>query len=215
MSLQCHLDSRSAAIAAAFNADSGPDPWEGGALIEQRFGPVVVRSGSSGRRFIRPMHWGYPAAGQSTELTPPGGLRWVFHVRNFDSPFWIGNFRHVGLRCLIPMTSFHYRSNRPGAPMRICTLPDRPIFAVAGIWRDLTDMPVFAMLVTEPSSALIPVEGGKAPVSMPAILPAGSEERWLCADWKEARELIRPVSAAGLCVEERAATGSDFRSPSR
>lgn len=215
MSLQCHLDSRSAAIAAAFNADSGPDPWEGGALIEQRFGPVVVRSGSSGRRFIRPMHWGYPAAGQSTELTPPGGLRWVFHVRNFDSPFWIGNLRHAGLRCLIPMTSFHYRSRRHGAPMLNCTLPDRPIFAVAGIWRDLTDMPVFAMLVTEPSSALIPVEGGKAPVSMPAILPAGSEERWLCADWKEAQQLIRPIAGAELVVEELSGAGPDFRSPSR
>jgi putative SOS response-associated peptidase YedK len=76
-------------------------------------------------------------------------------------------------------------------------------------------MPVFAMLVTEPSSALIPVEGGKAPVSMPAILPAGSEERWLCADWKEAQQLIRPIAGAELAVDELSGAGPDFRSPSR
>lgn len=201
MPLRCHLACPSPVIADAFDADPGPDPWVGGDLAEQGFAPVIVRSGQNGRRFLRSMHWGYPAAGQSTEMTPPGGLRWVFHVRNFESPFWIGNLRHAGLRCLIPMTAFSYTPGCRGAAMTRCTLKDRPLFSVAGIWRDLTDMPVFAMLVTEPSTALIPVEGGKPPASMPAILPAGCEDRWLSADWKEAQKLIAPTPALQLDVE--------------
>lgn len=202
MPLRCHLSRSSSDIADALDVDPGPDPWVGGELTQQGFAPVIVRSGKSGRRFLRPMHWGYPAAGQSTEMAPPGGLRWVYHVRNFESPFWIGNLRHAGLRCLIPMTAFSYIPARRSGPSLRCTLPGRPLFTVAGIWRDLTDMPVFAMLVTEPSSALIPVDGGKAPASMPAIVPAGCEDRWLAADWKEAQKLIAPAPASQLEVEE-------------
>ena len=50
-------------------------------------------------------------------------------------------------------------------------MQDETVFAFAGIWRDLTDMPVFAILTTEPSSALVPVEGKGGP-SFDAAYPA-------------------------------------------
>ncbi len=76
------------------------------------------------------------------------------------------------------------------------------MFAIAGIWRDLTDMPVFAMLVTEPSSALVPVEGKGASASMPLILRAADHDRWLRADWKEAKALVQPLASAAIVAAD-------------
>jgi putative SOS response-associated peptidase YedK len=200
MAFSCCLDLPSDAIARHFGADAGPDPWAGGIIQPAQFAPVIVRAGNAGRKLIRPMHWGYPAPGQSAEMTPPGAMRWVSHVRNLESPFWIGNLRHVALRCLIPLTAFTCRLGPKGALLK-CSIGSHPAFAVAGIWRDLTDMPVFAMLTTEPSHALLPVEGGKVPASMPAVLDEAGQEQWLRADWKDAAELIRPYGQADLIVE--------------
>lgn len=201
MAFACRLDQPSEVIATHLGADAGPDPWGGGMLHVGQFAPVIVRAGNSGRKLIRPMHWGYPAPGQSTEMLPTSEMRWVGHARNLESPFWIGNLRHVGLRCLIPLTSFVLQGNRR-RPSQRCRVRTAPMFAVAGIWRDLTDMPVFAMLTTDPCPALLPVEGGAAPSSMPAILDAAGQERWLRADWKDAGALIAPYRGADFVVEE-------------
>ncbi|HMS19478.1 SOS response-associated peptidase family protein [uncultured Sphingorhabdus sp.] len=200
MVLTCSLDLPSEAVATIFRADAGPDPWAGGDIQPGQFAPVIVRAGSTGHKVIRPMHWGYPAPGQSAEMTPPGAMRWVSHVRNLESPFWIGNLRHAGLRCLIPLTSFVVPLGLKGRHLR-CHISGRTAFAAAGIWRAFTDMPVFAMLTTEPSHALLPVEGGKAPSSMPALLDESAQEQWLRADWKEAGALIKPYGKADLIVE--------------
>lgn len=139
------------------------------------------------------MHWGYPPPGQSTEALGPEPPRWVAQVRNIESPFWIGNLRHVSLRCLIPATAYALRHNRREQWHGV---RGSSLFAFAGIWRDLTDMPVFAVLTTEPNSALLPVEGGKGPAAMPLILGAADHDRWLSADWKEAAALVKPFPAA-------------------
>ncbi len=201
MTLSCRLDLPSDAIARHFGTDAGPDPWGGGAIQPGQFAPVIVRSGATGQKVIRPMHWGYPSPGQSTEAALPGTMRWVSHVRNLESPFWIGNLRHVQLRCLIPLTSFTLVAVRKGRRLT-CSIEHSPLFAVAGIWRDLTDMPVFAMLTTAPGHALLPVEGGAAPTAMPAMLDQAGQERWLEADWKEAAALIAPYGRADLLVAE-------------
>jgi putative SOS response-associated peptidase YedK len=193
MTSHYRLSAHSAQIAAAFAADAGPDPWGGGDIVTGTFAPVIARAGKSGNRMIRPMHWGYPPPGASTEALGPNPPRWVAQVRNIESPYWIGNLRHTSLRCLIPATAF---SLRYGKAEHWHGVRDTPLFAMAGIWRDLTDMPVFAVLATEPNGALIPVEGGKGPSSMPLILHADDHERWLGADWKEAQKLVQPFPAA-------------------
>jgi putative SOS response-associated peptidase YedK len=186
------LHANSAHIAAAFAADAGPDPWGGGAIMPGQFAPVITRAGRSGNRLIRPMHWGYPPPGTSTEALGPEPPRWVPQVRNLASPYWIGNLRHTNLRCLIPATAYALRYGRAEHWYGV---RDTALFAMAGIWRDLTDMPVFAVLTTEPNSAMMPVEGGKGPSAMPLILRRTDHDRWLGADWKEAQTLVQPFPA--------------------
>lgn len=192
MSSLYRLDAISADIARRFGADAGPDPWAGGEIAPGQFAPVIVRSGKTGRKVIRPMHWGYPPPG---EMMMPGNgpPRWVSHVRNLKSPFWIGNLRHSELRCLVPVTSFCTMPTI--APPRglarkasWLSIPDQPIFAFAGIWRDLTDMPVFAFLTTEPNAILRPIKAA----AMPVVLHADDHDSWLRADWKEAEQLVVP-----------------------
>lgn len=139
------------------------------------------------------MHWGYPPPGASTEAIGPEPPRWVAQVRNIDSPFWIGNLRHSELRCLVPASAFALRQ---GGHEHWYGMKDAAFFAIAGIWRDLTDMPVFAILTTDPNSAMLPVEGGKGPSAMPLILQPDDHSRWLSADWKEALALVKPFPAA-------------------
>ena len=156
------------------------------------FAPVITKAGRTGNRVIRPMHWGYPPPGSSTEALGPEPPRWVAQVRNTSSPFWIGNLRHVSLRCLIPATSFSLRQDKRDLWFGV---KDAALFAFAGIWRDLTDMPVFAVLTTAPNAAVLPVEGTKGPAAMPLILKAADYDRWLSADWKEAQALVTPFPA--------------------
>jgi putative SOS response-associated peptidase YedK len=186
------LSADSAQIAAAFDADQGPDTWSGGDIVPGTFAPVIAKAGRTGKRLIRPMHWGYPPPGASTEALGPEPPRWVAQVRNIESPYWVGNLRHVSLRCLIPVTAYALRYDKADHWHGV---KDSTLFAIAGIWRDLTDMPVFAALTTDPNSALIPVEGGKGPSAMPLVLKTEDQDRWLNAEWKEAKGLVVPFAA--------------------
>ncbi len=180
------LDAPSQDIAASLLAHQGPDPWSGGDLAPGEFAPVVVRSQKTGQRVIRPMVWGYPAPGG---IGLDGKVNWVPNVRNLESPFWIGNLRHSELRCLVPATSFMLRAKGKSYWFGIA---DAPIFAMAGIWRDLTDMPVFAILVT--ASSGLPRQAGA--FAMPLILEPEQQDKWLTADWKDAQAMVTPFAGA-------------------
>ena len=187
------LDAPANQIALSMDADVGPDIWNGGYIAPGHFGPVVARGGRSGKRVMRPMHWGYPPPGWNSDNGQMDGKkpRWVTNVRNLESPFWIGNLRHSELRCLVPVTAFQEWSAKPDPQTgrktaHWFTLPSEPVFAFAGIWRDLTDMPVFAFLTTEPNR----IVGAVHPKAMPVILHREDYDRWLGADWKEAQSLV-------------------------
>ena len=178
------LDARSDAIAHSFGARHGPDPWGGGDLKPGEFAPVIVRSAKSSERVIRPMVWGYPAP---NSMTPSGQVQWVPTVRNVASPFWIGNLRHVELRCLVPATAILRTQTSTAAD---CDTPQGALFAMAGIWRDLTDMPVFAIVsVADPK---------KERASTPLILDGPKQQLWLTADWKDAARLLAPEKGRAL-----------------
>lgn len=183
-----HLDAASVQVATALSANQGPDPWGGGAVSPGEFAPVVTRSQKTGQRVIRPIVWGYPAPGPDG-ISPSGEVRWVPSVRNLESPFWIGNLRHSGLRCLVPATAFMLRGKGKDHWFSVF---DARVFAFAGIWRDLTDMPVFAILVTDASGEA----KNKGANAMPCILEADQYDHWLRADWKEAQDLVAPYAGA-------------------
>jgi putative SOS response-associated peptidase YedK len=186
------LDAPANQIAYIFDAEQGADPWDEGYVAPGRFGPVIAtrQDGAHRRkRIIRPMHWGYPP--------PPSGNRLVTNVRNLDSPFWIGNLKHAELRCLIPVTQFQEWSGEKGTKeQHWFSVPSQPVFAFAGIWRDLNDMPVFAFLTTEPNEMVRPVH----PKAMPMILHVEDYDTWLNADWKDAARLVAPFPSQLMAV---------------
>lgn len=181
------LDATAAQIAQAFGADPGRDPWDGGYATPGKFAPVVVTGRDGGRRLV-PRLWGVPP--------PPGaalaGGAPVAHVRNVESPFWIGNLRHTQFRCLVPVTSFQLwtQQSDPRTGKRAArhfSLAAAPIFALAGLWRD-SEVQSFALLTCEPNRLVAATN----PRTMPGILHAEDHERWLRADWKDARRLVAP-----------------------
>ncbi len=188
MTSHYRLDVPSHDIATALDADRGPDPWVGGALSPGEFAPVVTRSQKTGRRFVRPLVWGYPAPGVEA-IGPSGEMRWVPNVRNVESPFWIGNLRRVELRCTVPATSFRLRGE---GKAHWFAVEDQPLFAMAGIWRDLTDMPVFAILTTEAGG----IAKAAGATTMPVILEQRRIDDWFRSDWKEAQLLVAAYPGA-------------------
>jgi putative SOS response-associated peptidase YedK len=182
------LDAPANQIAARFDADPGADVWDGGYVAPKRFGPVII--GQQHRR-LAPMLWGFPP--------PSGGTRPVTNVRNLESPFWIGTLKHVELRCIVPVTQFQEWSGEPGKKVQHWfDVPSQPVFAFAGIWRDLTDVPVFAFLTCEPNALVEPVH----PKAMPVILHPEDYDVWLNADWKDARRVVEPYPSQLMGVTE-------------
>ncbi len=209
MSSHYRLDARSEEIAGILAADAGRDAWAGGYVAPGKFAPVVVRHQKTGRRVLRPMHMGFPPPGYSAEAAIATGQtpRWVARVRNLQSPFWIGNLRHTELRCLIPATAVPVWSSaidpQTGKKRQHWLRPKgEEIFAMAGIWRDLTDMPVFAVLTVDAAGDAAEINPDAA---MPVILAPDDCRCWLTAEWREAQELVK--SYAGR-LESTAAIGS-------
>ena len=184
------LDAPASAIAAAFGAEAGSDPWTGDYVAPARPAPVIVSDGRGGsRRWLRPALWGVPP--------PPQGSRPVTHVRNLTSPFWIGTLRHAELRCLIPATAFAYWSGAGGARRQHWFwVPSQPIFAFAGVVRQGEDWPCFAMLTTDANRLI----GHHQPKAMPVILHRDDHATWLCGEWRAAVALAVPFPGQSMAV---------------
>ncbi len=175
---QYQLNAPASAIGEHFRASIGKDVWEEGTINALSPAPVIV-NGASGGRMLKPCFWGFPPP------RSPGGNQAgaVLTVRNLESPFWVGNLRHIGLRCLVPATSFTLRAKGKAIE---CHVKADPIFAFAGTWRDTTDYPAFAIATTDANSALI----DRGVFSMPVILGPGEQVKWLSEDWRSAQKLV-------------------------
>lgn len=184
------LDAPASAIAEAFGAEAGDDPWTGDYVAPGRPAPVIVSDGRGGsRRFLRPKLWGVPP--------PPQGDRPVTTVRNLQSPFWIGTLRHAELRCLIPATAFALWSGPAGAKRQHWfSVPSRPIFAFAGIQRQGEDWPCFAVLTTDPNRLVEHYQ----PAAMPVILHPDDYATWLGGEWRDAVALAVPYPSQLMTV---------------
>jgi len=141
-------------------------------------GPVVIER--DGQRISGLMSWGVPNAGKL-----------VTNVRNLQSPFWRGMLEAPHHRCLVPVTEFEEWSARPDSVTgkkraHWFSIPSRPLFAFAGIWRKVDGQLRYAFLTTEPN-ALIGAVHHKA---MPVILDEADYDRWLTAEWADAARLV-------------------------
>jgi len=144
---------------------------------------LVVADGA-----VRSMTWGFPLT-----LKGKNGLplkpRPVNNTRadKLDSFMWRDSF--INRRCLIPVSQFAEAEGPKGAMTRTWfSLPDQPIFAVAGIWRDSEEWgPVYSMVMTE---ACIHVADVHA--RMPVILRPDNWSQWILGPPSEAKELCVP-----------------------
>ena len=190
------LDASATDIAERFGARAGDDPWQGGYAAPGQFAPVIT----AGREFIAgprpsggrlqprliPRLWG---------VAPPPStddpLRRVAHVRNIDSPFWIGNLRNSEFRCLIPVTRFMLwgsETDYEGRRLQHWLAPEGgTIFALAGVWKD-EEVPGFAVLTRDATGLARKLGCRTMPVVMAPTEHA--EQTWLHGGWDRARILL-------------------------
>jgi putative SOS response-associated peptidase YedK len=148
---------------------------------------------------LRSMVWGFPLAmkgksGQPLKPRPVNNTR----ADKLDSFMWRYSFAER--RCLIPVTEFAEAEGEKGAKTRTWfSLPDEPIFAVAGIWRDTEEWgPAYSMVMTEACIHVADVHD-----RMPVILRREDWSDWLNGAPDAAGLLCRPYPE--LMVKERTA----------
>lgn len=96
-------------------------------------------------------------------------------------------------RCLVPATGFYEWRGDPGRKQPYAvTLPDRPMFAFAGLWerwKPAEGEPVdtFTIVTTDANETVAQIHD-----RMPVILTPEGEDTWLAADPDEARALLKP-----------------------
>ncbi|GAA4035533.1 SOS response-associated peptidase [Parerythrobacter jejuensis] len=146
--------------------------------------PVVA----NGR--LQAMNWGFPlqrkgAKGQPLKPKPVNNTR----TDKLKSYFWRHSFEQR--RCLIPVTSFAEAEGPKGQMTRTWfSMPDSPMFAAAGIWRESDEWgATFSMIMTEANAQVAPVHN-----RMPVILPHEDWPRWLSGSPHEAFDLCVPFA---------------------
>ena len=165
-------------VARLFGAGLGSIGNAGGEVYPGYPG-LVVAEGK-----LQSMTWGFPlslkgAKGQPLKPRPVNNAR----ADKLDSFMW--RFSFAERRCLIPVTEFAEAEGEKGAKTRTWfALPDEPVFAVAGLWRDTEEWGrAYSMVMTEACVHVADVHD-----RMPVIL---KREDW--RDW-----LDGPPDAAGL-----------------
>lgn len=165
-------------IASLFRATVGAVGNAGGGEVYPGYPGLVVASGE-----LRSMVWGFPFKPKGAK--PESKPKPVNNARadKLDSFMWRYSFQER--RCLIPVSAFAEAEGEKGAKTRTWfSLPDREVFAVAGLWRDTPEWGLaYTMIMTEACIHVADVHD-----RMPVIL---KREDW--GDW-----LDGPPDAAGL-----------------
>lgn len=140
------------------------------------------------QRQVRSMSWGFPLTlkgknGQSLKPKPVNNTR----TDKLDTRFWRPSFHQR--RCLIPVEAFAEAEGPVGGKTRTwLSLPDRPVFACAGIWLDSFEWgPVYSMVMTDAANCTADVHD-----RMPVILAPEDEAQWIEGTPAEALALCRP-----------------------
>lgn len=141
--------------------------------------PVLVQQGNGVA--LAPMLWGF--------APPRKGSAPVFNFRGDGRRF--ANSR----RCLIPASAFFEftGTGHPKSKWRFA-LPDRPVFGIAGLWRNEEAVPSFTMLTVRPGEDMAPFHDRQL-----AVLTPGDWAAWLYLTRPEA-ELLRPLPRGSLAI---------------
>lgn len=149
-------------------------------LFPDRIGWIVREDGDE--RLLDTAGWGFP-----TVVRGAGGKpveKRVTNVRNLSSPFWRTALGTPARRCLVPVTDFCEWEGEKGAKQaRWFSVPSRPIFSFAGVWRPVGEGKAFAFLTCgydgDPAAHIV---GRVHAQACPVILHPEDEQRWLNGD---------------------------------
>lgn len=178
------LDHPDAEVARIFSAEMSVQGNAGGEVYPGYPGLVVAE----GR--LRSMTWGFPLRikGKSGQLLKP---KPVNNARSdkLGSFMWRASFEDR--RCLIPVESFAEAEGQRGRMTRTwLSLPDQPVFACAGIWRDSDEWgSVYSMVMTDAAESTRAVHD-----RMPVILRPDECEIWTSGTVDQGRALCRPYT---------------------
>jgi putative SOS response-associated peptidase YedK len=106
-------------------------------------------------------------------------------------------FRHAlqQRRCLVPATGFFEWKGEPGRKQAFAiTVPERPIFAFAGLWerwkpQDGEPVETFTIITTDANASVAPIHD-----RMPVILPEPAYDEWLFGTADAALALLQPYA---------------------
>ncbi|WP_188819669.1 SOS response-associated peptidase [Novosphingobium indicum] len=167
-----HLFERHAAAGANFGSEVYPGY------------PGLVVEGDS----IRTMSWGFPLSLKSKRTGKPLKPKPVNNTREdkLHTAFWRDSF--AKRRCLIPVTAWAEAEGEKGKMTRTWySLPDQPVFAVAGIWRQSEEWgEVYSMVMVDGCEQMADVHD-----RMPTILRPEDWIQWTDGTPEEAFELCQ------------------------
>jgi putative SOS response-associated peptidase YedK len=152
----------------------------------------VVRLGENGAREVEMLRWGLvPAWAKDLAV----GTKMInARCEGVEAK---PSFRAAvrSRRCLVPATGFFEWQGPAGRkqPFAI-TLPDRPVFAFAGLWERWKPasgeaVETFTIVTTDANESVAAIHD-----RMPVILPAESENAWLAGESAAACKLLTPYS---------------------
>jgi putative SOS response-associated peptidase YedK len=175
-----------AEIAALFGATVSAQSNAGPGTIFPGAPGMVVRQ-VGGERTVNTMTWGFPM--RLKGMKPGSKPRPVNNARadKLDSFMWRYSFEER--RCLIPVSEFAEAEGEKGAKTKTWfSLPDEPLFAVAGLWRNTDEWGLaYSMVMTEACRHVADVHG-----RMPVILKRSDWSDWLDGAPDNAGLLCRP-----------------------
>jgi putative SOS response-associated peptidase YedK len=175
-------------VAAWFDAVEATEGVNFAAEVYPGYTGLVVAEGA-----LRPMTWGFPlvlkgAKGQPLKPKPVNNAR----TDKLASFFWRHSFEEG--RCLIPLTGWAEAQGAKGRMTRTwLSLPDAPLFAAAGLWRDSDEWGAcYSMVMTDSAGT----DAASVHERMPVLLAPQDQRCWLSAPPAEALALCRPWPGA-------------------
>lgn len=158
---------------------------------------LVVRA-EVGARVIQAMTWGFPMKLKGMkEGSKPRAVNNIANVDAFPWKFIAGRPEN---RCIIPLTGFCEAEGAKGSKTRTWfSLPDRPIFAWAGMWKESEEWgPVYSGLMTDCNELVANVHD-----RMPVLLHREEYDRWLRGSLDDVREFQNRCFPPELMMMDR------------
>ncbi|MFD1610840.1 SOS response-associated peptidase [Sphingomonas tabacisoli] len=136
--------------------------------------PAMVVREEAGERVLQQMTWGFPL--RLKTMKPESKPKPVNNIADLDGYMWRFIAHKPEHRCIIPVSGFCEAEGEKGSKTRTWfNLPDRPLFAWAGMWKDSPEWgAVFSGLMTDCNDLVRPVHN-----RMPVLLHEHELDEWL------------------------------------